>query len=228
MSLTVVGSQASGGGSRKKIIIVVAVAAALVLVMLLLAAVGGYVYYTKYRKNATEESFVDYPTDGLMVINVTTSVPTTVTPTTSVLSTVSTVLSTSIPTSIPTTTMRATCYDGIQNQGEVSVDCGGPCLPCVKTAADVAACFNSKGMKLYTRSGYCPKCTPIKTFFGSAYSSLDIRDCEDEDEREQCLEELADDYGVDEEELGFPTWILYGIPYPGASVKKMQAETGCE
>ena len=25
---------------------------------------------------------------------------------------------------------KACCYDGIQNQGEEGVDCGGPCAPC--------------------------------------------------------------------------------------------------
>ena len=29
----------------------------------------------------------------------------------------------------------ATCYDGIQNQGEEGIDCGGPCAPCAKERA---------------------------------------------------------------------------------------------
>lgn len=27
----------------------------------------------------------------------------------------------------------ATCFDGIQNQGEEGIDCGGPCAPCIET-----------------------------------------------------------------------------------------------
>ena len=31
-----------------------------------------------------------------------------------------------------------TCFDGIQNQGEEDVDCGGPCKPCVTTTTTIA------------------------------------------------------------------------------------------
>ncbi|MBK7389722.1 MAG: hypothetical protein IPI23_11835 [Bacteroidetes bacterium] len=30
----------------------------------------------------------------------------------------------------PTPTPTATCSDGIQNQGETGIDCGGPCAAC--------------------------------------------------------------------------------------------------
>ncbi len=32
---------------------------------------------------------------------------------------------------IPAPVVEATCYDGIQNQGEFGIDCGGPCQPCI-------------------------------------------------------------------------------------------------
>ena len=30
----------------------------------------------------------------------------------------------------------STCHDGIQNQGEIGVDCGGPCAPCIVNIQD--------------------------------------------------------------------------------------------
>lgn len=31
---------------------------------------------------------------------------------------------------VPERIVEATCFDGIQNQGELGIDCGGPCAPC--------------------------------------------------------------------------------------------------
>ncbi len=39
-------------------------------------------------------------------------------------------------TKIPQTVTCGTCSDGIQNQGETGVDCGGPCSPCVACVPD--------------------------------------------------------------------------------------------
>jgi len=33
---------------------------------------------------------------------------------------------------------EATCFDGIKNQGEEKIDCGGPCLPCEKQKEPIA------------------------------------------------------------------------------------------
>jgi len=37
----------------------------------------------------------------------------------------------------------ATCYDGIQNQGETGIDCGGPCAPCVTVPVVTTASVTS-------------------------------------------------------------------------------------
>jgi len=41
-----------------------------------------------------------------------------------------TTTATPLPTVVPQLTRAPTCYDGIQNQGESGIDCGGPCPPC--------------------------------------------------------------------------------------------------
>ena len=35
--------------------------------------------------------------------------------------------------SIPVAKAKESCFDGVQNQGEIGVDCGGPCAPCPAT-----------------------------------------------------------------------------------------------
>jgi len=49
------------------------------------------------------------------------------------------------------------CYDGIKNQGEEDIDCGGPCLPC--HCFDGIQNFNETGVDC---GGECPKCRKIK------------------------------------------------------------------
>ena len=44
-----------------------------------------------------------------------------------------------IPLEVVGTSEIPTCFDGIQNQGELEVDCGGPCAPCEISGCNVAA-----------------------------------------------------------------------------------------
>lgn len=51
---------------------------------------------------------------------------------------------------------EVTCFDGIQNQGEEGVDCGGPCSPC-------ASCFDgirNQGEEDIDCGGPCEPCSP--------------------------------------------------------------------
>lgn len=63
----------------------------------------------------------------------------------------------------------ATCTDGIQNQGEEDVDCGGPCPPCIKepgmtakvsgyawTALNLAASLNGGLLNITGDNGVTP------------------------------------------------------------------------
>ncbi len=52
-----------------------------------------------------------------------------------------------------------TCFDGIQNQGEEGVDCGGPCKPC-------PSCFDgiqNQGEEGVDCGGPCRPCTTLTT-----------------------------------------------------------------
>jgi len=212
---------------RKHVYLGLAAAVIIILLLAIIAAsIGVYYYYNKNNEQEIEvpDSGIDYPDEGLSVINITTSIVTTSIATTSV---VTTTIPTTVPTTIVTTTIKPTCSDGIKNQGESDVDCGGPCLPCVNTPDGIASCLALKGVKLYTRGSICMPCNSIRTFFGGAYSVLDVENCEDSDDREECLNELEDDYDVDEDEITFPTWIIYGVAHPSIPVSRVQELAGC-
>lgn len=55
-----------------------------------------------------------------------------------------------------------TCWDGIQNQGETGIDCGGPCAPCppVATCSDG---IQNQGETGVDCGGPCPDCPPVAT-----------------------------------------------------------------
>jgi hypothetical protein len=48
---------------------------------------------------------------------------------------------------------RATCSDGLQDQGEERIDCGGPCAPCTATCSDGIQNQDEKGIDC---EGICP------------------------------------------------------------------------
>jgi len=96
-------------------------------------------YRVKVDKSGyySEKKTVDIPVCLPETTTTTTSSSTTITSittTTTVLttSTSTTVTITSTTAMVTTTTLqlRETCFDGIQNQGEEGIDCGGPCKPC--------------------------------------------------------------------------------------------------
>lgn len=60
------------------------------------------------------------------------------------------------PVALQSCTYVATCFDGIQNQGESGVDCGGPCGPCF-----FETCFDgeqNQGEEGIDCGGPCPSC----------------------------------------------------------------------
>ena len=60
----------------------------------------------------------------------------------------------------------ATCFDGIQNQGETGIDCGGPCVPC--------SCFDgiqNNGETGIDCGGPCPTC-PTPCNLTASYSVI--------------------------------------------------------
>ncbi len=56
----------------------------------------------------------------------------------------------------------ATCFDGIQNQGETGVDCGGPCAACVP-AATCSDGIQNQGETGVDCGGPCAACVPAAT-----------------------------------------------------------------
>ena len=126
-----------------------------------------------------------------------------------------------------TTTVRPTCSDGIRNQGEEEADCGGPCRPCAKSSEDVVACLSSKVTALYMRDdNVCIQCKAIRNYFGSSIARINIVDCDEEDNEEECEDMLQE--AKDQGKLrGYPTWNLYGELYPAAGVEKIKALSGC-
>jgi len=224
-------SLADGLGRKKKMLIAAAVIALMLLAVLaLVVTVGGYFAYKKFFAGSGDEveGVIDYPdmsppNETTTTTDETTSVASAA-PTTSVATTVPTTVPT---TSVATTSVAESCFDGTQNQDETGVDCGGVCMSCVRSAGDVAACFNAEGVKLYTRGSICGKCNTIRNFFKTSYSSLTVEDCEDEDDRDECAEDLEDDYDVDDDDVGYPTWVYFGEAYPGYTVAQMQKITGC-
>ncbi|MEM3399272.1 MAG: thrombospondin type 3 repeat-containing protein [Candidatus Micrarchaeia archaeon] len=56
--------------------------------------------------------------------------------------------------------MRPTCYDGIKNQNETGVDCGGPCEPC-PTCYDGIKNQNETGVDCGGPCPACPQCIPL-------------------------------------------------------------------
>ncbi len=149
------------------------------------------------------------------------------TSTTSTSSTTTTSSSTYQPTTSTTPKPVPTCRDGIENQGEVGVDCGGPCGECVDPIEVAAYCLASKGVRLYVRGdSICSQCKSIKNHFGENYPRLDSIDCDDSGNENECADmlETASDDGVRQ---GFPTWEVYGKLYPGASISSILTVAGC-
>lgn len=75
-------------------------------------------------------------TTSLNVTTTSTSSTTTMEEITTSSTTSSVIVTTS--TSTITTTIAASCSDGIRNQGEEGVDCGGPCMPCIEIPPEAA------------------------------------------------------------------------------------------
>lgn len=109
----------------------------------------------------------------------------------------------------------ATCDDGVKNQDETGIDCGGPCSPCSSSMDSIAQCITATGTVLY-ESLYCPICAAQRRTFGSSFKFINNIICEHEKER--C---------VDEGIRGYPTWEVNGVKYPGASIRYVRSLTGC-
>ncbi|GEM_PF-3442790 len=109
------------------------------MVKLVPMKVGTYtITAEKARYNSEEKAITIKDCEGkeTTTVETTTSVEettTTVEVATTVQTTIETTVPTTVPTTIPTTvstTIKETCDDGIINQGEEGVDCGGPCAAC--------------------------------------------------------------------------------------------------
>lgn len=122
----------------------------------------------------------------------------------------------SIGISITQPSLTATCTDGVQNQGETGIDCGGPCKPC-ETCSDSIKDQNEEGIDC---GGVCPPCavqptTPTTPVTGTTQpeeqrpsweildnikqealndTALALKDCEKQapDIKEKCLLNLED------------------------------------
>lgn len=73
-------------------------------------------------------------------------------------------------------TTTATCTDGIQNQDETGIDCGGVCTAC-GTCTDG---LQNQGETGVDCGGPCTACTACVTCVSSVQGSNDITYCEDD------------------------------------------------
>ena len=53
---------------------------------------------------------------------------------------------------------NATCTDGIQNQGELDIDCGGPCTTCISPEATCSDGIRNQGEQAIDCGGPCEAC----------------------------------------------------------------------
>ena len=88
-----------------------------VLMIMLGASKVGYEAYAEYTSTTTTTS-------------TTSSTTSTTTSSTSTTTTTTTTTSTTTYHIIYTTTLWGNCYDGLRNQNELGIDCGGTCKPC--------------------------------------------------------------------------------------------------
>ncbi|MFH0860715.1 MAG: hypothetical protein V1921_05895 [Candidatus Altiarchaeota archaeon] len=159
----------------------------------------------------------------------TSTTTTSTTSTSSILTTSSAPSTTSLAStsSVPTTT-APTCDDGVINQDEEDVDCGGPCDPCMKSAEKVALCLSMKGVTLYMRNDdVCLQCKSIREYFGNSLSLINVIDCDESDNEDSC-DDMLDTAKEQEKRQGYPTWNILGELYPGAGVERIKAVTNCK
>lgn len=107
------------------------------------------------------------------------------------------------------------CVDGLLNQGEDRIDCGGVCRRCDTEKDDLVECMNNAKVILYYIQD-CPRCGSQITYFRDSFSLLESVDCSKE--KEKC-----DRDGV----KGYPTWVISGKAYIGVSIDSVKTISGC-
>lgn len=200
------GGKTSAGGGRTILFAAIGVAVVILILTAILAA--GVVVYILITGHSTSTTTVATTT--------TTSVITT-TKTTTTTQTIWMTTTTPPSTSLPEPTTSEAVTSTTEESTTTLLD-----------QSELAACLNGKEVKLFVNDACLTQlyggCKGIQKSFGTAFDQLYIVNCNLEDNEEEC-----DNAHNDVDKFGFPLWYagLTGEYYPGATVTRIRAITGC-